>query len=126
MYKDKLKDDLDELKFTDIYSLMLFALYKVKDIPEYSTLSELAYVLDKKNLFNLLNCFGGLTIKIPTVDELKLLVNSLLLYQYVNIENYDYDNAVKLLRLDEITQSELKNAYIKLVDILNKYSFKRT
>ena len=31
--------------------MLLFVLYKMKDIDEYSLLSELAYVLDKQNYF---------------------------------------------------------------------------
>ena len=35
-----IRDDLAKLSDNDIYSLILFALYKIKNIPEYSTLSE--------------------------------------------------------------------------------------
>ena len=43
----KTREEVAKLKDVDIYSLMLFALYKVKDIPEYATLSELAYILPR-------------------------------------------------------------------------------
>ena len=81
-----IKQNLDNLKSADIYSMILFALYKLIDIPEYSALSELAYVLDRKNLLNLCEYFGGITIKIPTIDELTELTDALLLYQYVKID----------------------------------------
>ena len=63
-----IKEELNQLKETDVYSMLLFVLYKMRGIEEYSILSELAYILDKKNLLNLCEYFGGLTIKIPTID----------------------------------------------------------
>ena len=50
---------LDSLDKDDIYSLMLFALYKLRDMPEYLALSELCYVLDGSNLPKFLTYFGG-------------------------------------------------------------------
>ena len=76
----KIKTEIAKLKEMDVYSLMLFALYKIKDIPEFSTLSEMAYVLDKDNLLKLCEYFGGLTIKIPTVEELQSIIYALVLY----------------------------------------------
>ena len=49
----KIKEELAKLKDSDIYSLIMFALFKIRDIPEYSAISELSYLLDKKNLLNL-------------------------------------------------------------------------
>ena len=93
----KIKENLLTLHDMDRWSLILFVLYKLKNIPEYSTISELAYVLDKDNLLKLCEYFGGITIKIPTVDELELLIYSLVLYQYVNIVLIDYDKDIELI-----------------------------
>ena len=73
MYKSNIKN----LKDADLYSLMLFALYRMTDIPEYSSLSQMAYVLDKDNLLNLCEYFGGQTITIPTTKDLESLIYSL-------------------------------------------------
>ena len=108
----------------DIWSLILFALYKLKNIPEYSTISELAYVLDKDNLLKLCEYFGGITIKIPTVDELELLIYSLVLYQYVNIDHIEYDKAIELIGKESVDLRAVKSGYIKICEILSKYSFK--
>ena len=43
----KIKTELEKLKSVDIYSLLMFVLFKVKDVKEYSTMSELCYLLDK-------------------------------------------------------------------------------
>ena len=119
-----IKQSLDNLKSADIYSMILFALYKLIDIPEYSALSELAYVLDRKNLLNLCEYFGGITIRIPTVDELTELTDALLLYQYVKIDKRDYDEAVNETGYKSSSLRTLKKNYNKICDILDNYTFK--
>lgn len=88
--KKETKEKLDSLQSTDVYSLILFAIFKMKDIPEYSTLSELAYILDKESLFNFLEYYGGTTIKVPTLDEFNQIIRALILYQAVNLEGLDF------------------------------------
>ena len=118
-----IKQELDKLKEIDVYSMMLFALYKMKDMEEYSVLSELAYVIDKQNLLNLCEYFGGLTIRIPTIDELESLLNSMMIYQYVEIDGMSYDDAVKSIGFDSSELRSIKKDYLKLCKILNNYSF---
>ena len=103
-----IKDSVESLKETDIYSLMLFSLYKMRDIPEYSTLSELVYILDKKNLLNFLECFGGMTITIPTQNELKIIINALLLYQLVDVENKDYNKSLNSLDVKAFNKKDIE------------------
>ena len=119
-----IKNNIENLKQNDFYSAMLFALYKMNEIPEYSSLSQLAYVFDQKNLLNLCEYFGGQTIKIPTISEMESLVCSLLLYQYVKIDNMKYEDALELIEYK--SQCELKNIrkkYNSLCKILEEYSF---
>lgn len=119
-----IKKELKNLKQTDIYSLMLFALYKFIEIPEYSSLSEMAFILDKENLLNLCEYFGGQTIKIPTIKELESLTYSLLLYQLVDIDKINYDDAINMIGHESRDLREVKNNYRKLVEVLSKYEFK--
>ena len=119
------KTELDNLRTKDIYSLILFALFKLKDLPEYSALSELAYVLDKENLLKLCEFFGGMTITIPTMQELESIVYSLVLYQYVNIDGMEYNDAVQLLGKKSCDLRTVKSAYVKLVGILDKQDFNK-
>ena len=114
---------LNNLKERDLYSLSLFSLYKLIGIPEYSSLSEMAYVLDKENLLYLCEYFGGQTIKIPTTTELESLVYSLLLYQYVKIEKIDYDEAIKIIGHESKDLRAVKANYRKLVEVLSNYTF---
>ena len=115
--------ELNNLKSTNIYSLMLFAMYKLINIPEYSSLSELVYILDKDSFLDLCEYFGGTTIKIPTIYELKSLTYALLLYQYVNIDGMDYDEALKLIGHDSTELREVKTNYINLCEVLKNYKF---
>ena len=118
-----IKEELNNLKEVDVYSMLLFVLYKMKDIDEYSLLSELAYVLDKQNLLNLCEYFGGMTLKIPTIDELESLLNSMLVYQYVEIEGMSYDDAIAKVGFDYCELRKVKKDYLKLMKILDTYSF---
>lgn len=117
----RIKEELVKLKEMDVYSLILFALFKLKDIPEYSVLSELAYILDKDNLLKLCEYFGGITITVPTIDELECLVYSLVLYQYVDIDKMEYDKAVKLIGHRSSDLRKVKSGYSKLKEILQQY-----
>lgn len=119
----KIKEELAKLKEMDTYSLILFALYKLRDIPEYSSISELAYVLDKKNLLKLCEFFGGITLTIPTIEELESLVYSLVLYQYVDVENMPYEDALKIIGHRSSDLRKVKTDYVKLKDILSEYNF---
>lgn len=124
--KMKISDELENLKLVDIYSLMMFALFKMQDIPEYSTLSELVYVLDKENLLKLCEYFGGLTLKIPTIDDLESLVFALLVYQKVDIENMPLEDALALANKKSLSVKKIKSDYIKLKEVLNEYNFKKS
>ena len=125
MIKSELIKSLEELNKEDLYSLMLFALYKLKDTPEYSTLSELVYILDKESLFNFLNFYGGLTITIPTMYDLKKMVYALILYQQVNIEGNDLQSTLRKINVEEVTIKDLKEAYYKICEVVSNYEFKR-
>lgn len=123
--KKETREKLNNLHTEDIYSLMLFALFKLKDVPEYSSISELAYLLDGKGLLNLLEYYGGTTIKVPTLNEFKVVIQSLLLYQYVNVEGIEYNQAIKLLDTSTCSVKSIKDCYKDMVDILSDYEFRR-
>lgn len=116
-------EELLSIKELDIYSLILFALFKLRSIPEYLTLSELVYILDKESLLKLCEYFGGLTLKIPTIQELESILYSLLLYQYVDINKMEYEDAIKLLGKNSSELRKIKSDYTKLKTVLESYSF---
>ena len=122
----RIAEKLNSLKDTDIYSLLLFVLFKVIDIPQYSTLSELVYILDKNNLLKLCEYFGGTTIKIPTIQDLQILVQSLVLYQKVNIQKNDFDKSLKLLgQIKNQDIKKIKKSYVKLCQVLQNYELSK-
>lgn len=122
---NQIQRGLTTLKERDLYSLSLFCLYKLIGTNEYSSLSELAYILDKDSLLSLCEYFGGQTIYIPTIDEMESLVYSLLLYHYVKIESMDYDEAIKLIGHESKDLRAVKSGYLKLCEVLKNYSFGR-
>ena len=119
-----IKQDLNLLNSTDIYSLSIFVLYKLQKVPEYSALSELPYILDKENLLRFCKYFGGSEIKVPTVEEMYSIMNIILLYQYVNIEGKSYEEALNIIGFESKNLRKVKTAYTQLCNVLSNYDFK--
>ena len=118
-----IKNNIETLKQMDFYSIALFTLFKMTEKPEYSSLSQLAYILDEDNLLNLCEMFGGQTITIPTTKELESLIYSLLLYQYVKIDNLDYEEALQLIGHESCELRQVKKQYQALCKVMDKYNF---
>lgn len=95
----------------------------MNEIPEYSSLSQMSYVLDQKHLLRFFEYFGGQTIKVPTIQEMESLVYSLLLYQYVKIDKIDYEEALKLIGHKSSELRQVKKQYNSLCKILENYTF---
>lgn len=123
--KTKVQESLQTLNKTDVYSLLLFTLYKMHDISEYSSLSELCYVLDNDNLVKLLSFYGGMTIRIPTLKEMRLMTQALLLFQYVNLEKGDFSEALETVCDNEFNETEMLEAYKKITEVVANYEFGR-
>lgn len=125
--KTNIRKNLNTLQLSDIYSLMFFLLYKIQDLPEYATLSEICYLLDGSNLTRLLTYFAGRTIKIPTEKEIAILTNALLLYQYINVEGNSFAEAqgkIKDVTLKQ--QDEITKLYLKIIPLINQYNIDRS
>lgn len=112
-----IKKELDALSTEDIYSLMLFVLYKSTEIPQYSALSQLAYILDKDSLLKLCEFYGGLTIKIPTISQLQNLLEGLLMYQLVDLQNQDFE------QVSQQFEKGVSDSYIHIKQVLKDYQF---
>ena len=121
----KVTEALNSMNKDDIYSLMLFTLYKMKDIPDYLTLSELCYVIDGDNLARFLSYFGGMTITIPTLKDLRLVLQGLTLYQYVNVEGGSFEDGLKAVIGDEFSPDQIKEIYAKIVEVVSNYEFSK-
>lgn len=121
----QITEALNGLDKDDIYSMMLFVLYKLKDDPEYLTLSELCYVLEGDSLSKFLSYFGGMTLKIPTLRELRLVLQGLSLYELINLEKATFEEGLKALTTDEFNTNELKEVYAKIANVVAEYEFDR-
>ena len=113
----RISDHVENLNKEDIYSLMLFVLYKCNETNELSSLSQLAYILDIDNLLKLCKFYGGQTITLPTISELRKLLDALMLYQMIEIERKDIN------QLSEEYDFQTIKLYKKIKEILNDYSF---
>lgn len=113
MLNDK---DLQKLNQTDVYAVVCETLYALKNNPNYSVMSELAYLLDQKSFTNLVKYFGGTTIEIPTVDDFKKTIRVILLYQYFNIENMSWKDALIKAGYE---RSETRQAQKQLMQFTN-------
>lgn len=116
-------ENLQKLNTSDIYSMLLFILYKLNDIPGYRILSELIYILDKNSILKLCEYFGGKSIQIPTIYELEVLVYCMILYQDVKIDHNDFEESLKKLQLESHVKKDIRQKYSEIVDIMDQYEF---
>jgi hypothetical protein len=125
--KTNIKKNLNNLHLSDIYSLMLFILFKVQEIPEYAVTSELCYLLDGANMTRLLTYFAGRTVTFPTESEMTIVTNALLMYQYINIDGETFTAAQnKLGKLTNKEKDEVTELYVKLIPIMKQYNIDRS
>lgn len=118
-----IKNELDKLKEYDVSSLILFSLYKLIGSPEYEVLSEMAYVLDRKNMIRFIEMFGGMTIRVPTISELETVTCGLLLYQFVNVEGRDYTSSLNEVKRLRPNVKNVQDAYRSVCDVISNYTF---
>lgn len=125
MAKSNIIKALEELDKNDIYSLILFVLYRLKDVPEYSTLSELVYILDNESFINFLNYYGGTTITIPKVEDLKNVVNAIMFYERsVNTEMSEAE-ILKDIGVKPADKAPLLKLVYLIKELTKDYDFKR-
>ena len=125
--KINIKKNLDNLHLSDIYSLMLFILFKVQEIPEYAVTSELCYLLDGANMTRLLTYFAGKTVTFPTEAEMATVTNALLMYQYINIDGETFTIAQnKLGKLTQKEKDKVTELYVQILPIMKQYNIDRS
>lgn len=125
--KNNIKKNLNNLHLSDIYSLMLFVLFKVQNVPEYAVTSELCYLLDGANMTRLLTYFAGRTVTFPTESEMTIVTNALLMYQYINIDGDTFTAAQnKLGKLTKKEKEKVTELYVQLLPIMKQYNIDRS
>lgn len=121
---DKIESDFSALKETDIYSLILFVLSQLSGEPDYAVLSEMVYILDKESMLKLCEYFGGMTLKIPTIDELESIVYALVMYEHIDIKKKSYEETINMIKEKSSNLKSIKSDYLNLKQVLMKYDFK--
>lgn len=116
-------DNLKRLNTRDIYSVLLFVLFKLQKLPSQSTLSELIYILDKNSMLKLCEYYGGQTITIPTIEDLEILTYCLIVYNDVVVEHNDFDKVIKNLPVEAHMVKKIKEKYIEVAEIMDDYEF---
>lgn len=125
--RTNIKKNLNNLHLSDIYSLMLFILFKVQEIPEYAVTSELCYLLDGANMTRLLTYFAGKTVTFPTEAEMATVTNALLMYQYINIDGETFTAAQnKLEGLTKKEKDRVTDLYVQILPIMKQYNIDRS
>lgn len=116
---------LEQLEKKDIYSLILFVLYKMKGIPEYSTLSELIYILDNESFIRFLNYYGGKTISVPKIEDLSLILYALLVFERQENTDLPLDDILRELGISKKNKGDILKILNIIPELLKDYDFKR-
>lgn len=111
--------NLDNLNKEDLFSVASALLYSLKGTPQYSTMSELFYILDYNNFIKLIKYFGGKTIKVPSSNEISEMMKILLLYQYREVEGYDWKECLNLVGVPESESQSARSKVNQLIKIFN-------
>lgn len=117
------KERLNALEMSDVYSLLLFVLYKMKDVPDYATLSAMCNIVDSRSLTRLLTYFAGKTVTFPTAAEMKTMADVLLIYNDVNLGGREFADA--MADLQDVTKEEqekITKLYLQVIDVMKDYS----
>lgn len=125
MPKSNILKALEELDKEDIYSLILFVLYRLKDVSEYSILSELIYLLDNKSFTNFLSYFEGQIIKVPKISDLMDIINALLFYERKINTCASDDEILTLLNIPKKDKQQIISTLNLISGIIEEYDFKR-
>lgn len=118
---NSVKNSLDKLSTKDVQSMLMFVLFKLREIPEVAPLSQLVYLLDENSLIKLLKYFGGQTITFPTIEDLRILIHTLTLYKSVDIDHDDFDS--KLAEVPSEILTPVTDLYNEVKDLMEEYVF---
>lgn len=111
--------NLDKLKREDLFSVATALLYLLRGTPQYSTMSELFYILDYDNFIKIIKYFGGQVIRIPSSEEISDTLKILLLYQYREVEELDWKESLAKAGIPESESRSARGKVTHLRKILN-------
>lgn len=130
-------DDIEKrinkiLNEEETFLLSLLLLAQMHDDEKYKNISDLMFLFDNyKGFKNFIKYYGGTTINVPSVVEIKQVLRLLNLFQFVEIDKRDFDKSYDKLKLinvgldrdyckkqlDKFTDYLLKNGNVTLKQI---------
>lgn len=113
--------DLNTLEEKDLITIILYCIYKFTQDPNYATISELAYTLDKDSLYKLCSTFGGTTIKVPTLREYRNMVKVMLIFDYVNSDGLTFSEASEKAGVTDDELDSVTEMYSIMLKVLETY-----
>lgn len=113
------KSKLLELNTVELYNFILFALYKLRDNPDYLVLSEMMLLLDKDTVLTLMEYFGGLTITIPKISDLQTVIKTLNIYVGTKFHGKNFIDMIQGIPKKE--RKKVRDCYDKLEHIMELY-----
>lgn len=114
--------NLNKFNKQDVISTTSSLLYLLRSQPQYSTVSELVYLLDYDNFIKLITYYGGTTIRIPTVDEIDEMLRVLLLYQYYYVNKLSWKESLIKLEIPESESLSYRSKLSHLKRLLSSQS----
>ena len=110
--------DFHTLGQSDSYAVICELLYALKENPKYCIMSELAYILDKDSFLRLIKYFGGSSIQVPSVDEWRETVQTIMLYQYFKIDNLSWQDALAKANIEKKDTRKFQKALMTFDEVL--------
>lgn len=107
----------------ETFMLSLLLLAHMHTDEKYNELSELIFLFDNyKGFKQFIKFYEGTTINVPTVIELKQALRLLDLFQKVKVDNKDFEDCYKSLKLDSLNLSKdyCKTELDKFYEYLHK------
>lgn len=120
---DAINKVLSKFKEPDVYALICGYLYEFKNIPEYSIISELAYLLNSESFVNLVDYFEGQTFTVPTKNEFQSAIKVLLLLQYFEVEGRPWKDSLIAAGYETCDGKAAQIQLNKLKSCIEKYNF---
>jgi len=79
--------------------------------------------MDDKTLIRFLQYFGGMTIKVPTLDEFEEMIRALTLYNKVQLEHEDFEDTVYHMGMGTQMKNHVLDLYKNLCNIMGDFNF---
>ena len=81
--------------------------------------------MNHRGFVNILKYYEGQTIKIPTLEESKIALRILLLYQHYKVDKLSWDKSLELSGFSKEESAKAKMYLTKFLEKLGEYDYKK-